>query len=378
MHPRGLLAALIALLVVGCSLNSAPAEVVGGAAVEEPADPAEPGDEPLSEAPVEEAADPAEPGESGQPADPAEDRPPRPVDQIIEYDILPEGGRPHDVAVTPDGIVWYTAQRSGGLGILDPATGDVRVVPLPAPSAPHGVIVGPDGLVWLTDGGANAIVSYDPATEEITSYPLPADRRNANLNTAAFDRNGVIWFTGQNGIYGQLDPATGDMTVYDAPRGRGPYGITATPDGDIYYASLAGSFVGQVDIETGETTVLEPPTPGQGARRVWSDSQGRIWVSEWNVGQLGLYDPSTEEWREWPLPSPAAQAYSVYVDAEDMVWVTDFGSNSVVRFDPTTEEFESWEFPSGNAAVRQMLGRPGEVWGAESGLAKVFVIYTTP
>ena len=33
---------------------------------------------------------------------------------------LPEGARVHDVAPAPDGKIWYTAQRQGALGILDP------------------------------------------------------------------------------------------------------------------------------------------------------------------------------------------------------------------------------------------------------------------
>ena len=154
-------------------------------------------------------------------------------DQVQVFD-LPAGARPHDVAPAPHGGVWYTAQRQGALGILDPATGDVVQVPLGDGSAPHGVIAGPDGAAWITDGGLNAIVRYDPASREVTRYPLPEDTGYANLNTAAFDGDGVLWFTGQNGIYGRLDPASGAMEVFDAPEGRGPYGITATPDGVIY------------------------------------------------------------------------------------------------------------------------------------------------
>jgi streptogramin lyase len=36
----------------------------------------------------------------------------------------------------------------------------------------------------------------------------------------------------------------------------------------------------------------------QGARRVWADSQSRIWVSEWQSGQVSMYDPKTNKWRE--------------------------------------------------------------------------------
>jgi virginiamycin B lyase len=236
------------------------------------------------------------------------------------------------------------------------------------------VIVGPDGAPWITDSGLNAIVRVDPATEEVQSFPLPAGRGSANLNTAVFDTSGVLWFTGQNGIYGRLDPAVGQVELFDAPRGRGPYGIAATPGGEVYYVSLAGSYLGRIDTETGEATVLEPPTPGQGARRVWSDSQNRLWISEWNAGQLGLYDPAADAWREWPLPGANPQAYAVYVDDQDIVWLSDFGANTLVRFDPTQESFESFPLPTPSASVRQILGRPGEVWGAESAVDKLVVV----
>lgn len=294
---------------------------------------------------------------------------------VQEYDV-PRGSRPHDVAPAPDGTIWYTAQSDGALGVLDPETGETRHISLGTGSAPHGVITGPDDAAWITDSGLNAIVRVDGDTEEITVYELPSTTGYTNLNTAAFDGNGVLWFTGQNGIYGRLDPQTGAMDVFDAPRGRGPYGITATPDGDIYYASLAGSHIAQVNVETGEATILEPPTQNQGARRVWSDSQGRIWVSEWESGSVSVYDPSDESWQTWPLPGNNPQAYAVYVDENDLVWLSDFGANALVSFDPVTETFESYPLPSMAGNVRQILGRPGEVWGAESGVDKLIVIRT--
>ena len=60
----------------------------------------------------------------------------------------------------------------------------------------------------------------------------------------------------------------------------------------------------------------------------------------------------------------------------DRVWRGDFGANSLVRFDPRTEEFEQFVLPSSPAAVRQILGRPGEIWGAESGVDQLVVIRT--
>jgi len=294
---------------------------------------------------------------------------------VQSWPVAP-GTHPHDVAPATDGGVWYTAQRTGKLGWLDPRTGETWEVVLGPGSAPHGVIVGPDGWPWITDGGQNAIVKVDPATRAVTVYRLPSTAPNANLNTAAFDSRGILWWTGQGGYYGSVDPATGEVRAWAAPRGRGPYGIAATPDGRVFYASLAGSHIAEIETTTGEATIIEPPTAGQGARRVWSDSKGNIWVSEWNAGQVARYTPGTGEWKEWKLPGARPQAYAVYVDDRDIVWLSDFGANTLVSFDPRTERFESYELSGPNSAVRQILGRPGEVWGAESGLDRIIVVRT--
>ena len=300
-----------------------------------------------------------------------------PPDELsIEAFPVPAGSRPHDVAPGTDGGVWYTAQAIGELGWLDPATGETVHIPLGAGSAPHGVIVDNQGTPWVTDGGLNAIVSVDPESHEITTYALPDDRPNSGAHTATFDDEGILWFTGnRGGVYGSLDPATGDMEVYDAPQGGGPYGITATPDGSVFFANLSASYVAAIG-DDGSATVLEPPTPDQGARRVWSDSEGSIWFSEWNTGNLSRYTPATENWDTWSLPGDNPSAYAVYVDEADIVWVSDFGANAMVRFDPDTEEFSVYPLPHDPGEVRQILGRPGEVWGAESAADHLIVIRT--
>ncbi len=56
----------------------------------------------------------------------------------IQSYAVPAGAHPHDVAPAPDGAVWYTAQTTGELGRLDPATGNTIHIPLGEASAPHG------------------------------------------------------------------------------------------------------------------------------------------------------------------------------------------------------------------------------------------------
>ncbi|WP_419539488.1 virginiamycin B lyase family protein [Paraburkholderia bengalensis] len=279
---------------------------------------------------------------------------------------VPSGSAPHDVAPDPGGTVWYTAQAQGAAGRLDPRSGKTERVQLGNGSAPHGVIVGPDGAAWITDSGLNAIVRVDSKTLAVTRFPLPKDRPNANLNTAVFDKRGHLWFTGQGGIYGELDPGSGSMRVFNAPRGPGAYGICVTPDGSLYFASLAGNYLGRIDPVSGAAHVIEPPTPEQGARRVWSDSKGRVWISEWNAGQVGMFDPALHRWREWKLPGSHPHVYAIFVDDKDIVWLSEWSANALVRFDPQTERFEMFALARPHANVRQMMGRPGEVWLSES------------
>ena len=163
------------------------------------------------------------------------------------------------------------------------------------------------------------------------------------------------------------------MVVSDAPRGPGPYGIATCPDGEVYFASLAGNYVGRIVKETGETMILTPPTSGQGARRVWCDSKSRVWVAEWNAGQLAVYDPAGQKWREWRLFGPRPMVYAVFVDDADTVWLTDWGANAIAHFDPATEAWTIHSHPQPNANIRQLLGRAGEVWGAMSGQDKLVV-----
>src|SRR2546430_8072139 len=77
---------------------------------------------------------------------------------VQAYPLPPGGGYPHDVAVGGDGTVWYTAQRSGQLGRLDPATGKVELIPLGAGAAPHRGPPRAGGAPRVTQGRPQPIV----------------------------------------------------------------------------------------------------------------------------------------------------------------------------------------------------------------------------
>jgi virginiamycin B lyase len=287
---------------------------------------------------------------------------------------LPAGSYPHDVAPAPDGTVWFSGQSQGFAGRFDPRTGQLEKIPLGRGAAPHGVIVGPDGNAWFTEGGQNAIARVDARTKAVKLFPLPSEFAGANLNTAVFDRSGTVWFTGQSGVYGRVDPANGKVEAWKAPKGAGAYGITVTPAGDVWYASLAGDHIARIDAASGAATVIDPPRRGVGPRRIWSDSRGMLWVSFWHGGGIGRYDPATKTWTTYPMPQSKSGTYAVYVDDQDRVWATDWPANAIQRFDPKTESYATFRSDRRGTSVRQLLGRPGETWGGESGTDRLVAI----
>lgn len=291
----------------------------------------------------------------------------------MKFYQLPPNAYPHDVAPAPDGTVWYTAQGAGFLGRFDPESGKSTEIPLGRNAAPHGVIVGPDGAAWITEGGQNAIVRVDPITKTVKLFPLPKQFSDANLNTATFDHDGKLWFTGQTGVHGRVDPSTGEVDAWISPR-PGSYGITTTPSGDVWFAALAGDYIGRIDRATGSVSVIEPPHKGAGPRRIWSDSKGGLWVSFWNSGGIGRYDPAGGQWKLYAMPNNDPNTYAVYVDDHDRVWATDWSANAIQRFDPISETFDTFPSNKRAASVRQLLGRAGEVWGGESGTGRLVVI----
>jgi len=133
------------------------------------------------------------------------------------------------------------------------------------------------------------------------------------------------------------------VQYFPVPKGDHPHDVAPAPDGTVWYTGQFAGVLGRLDPKTGE---VERIRLGEGSR-----PHGVI------VG-----------------PDGAPQAYAVFVDDKDKVWVSDFASNAIVKFDPKTRAFESFPSDMPGAAVRQMLGRPGEMWGAESGTGRLVVI----
>ena len=303
------------------------------------------------------------------------------------YDI-PADANVGSVTPSPDGKIWFTGRRPGALGILDPATNQIRYIPLGKGSAPFMVQVGKDGNAWITDTGQNAIARVNAKTDEVKLFPIPQDLGFPNIGAFTIAPDGIIWFAGtgpngpgeNKGVYGRLDPTTGDVKIWRPPEGRGASGITSTVEGDVWFISVGPSYIARVDKTTGEAHVVKTPHHGAEPHCLWPDSKGNLWVDEWTTGYLSRYTPKTGEWKSWPVPGERpSHAYAVYVDEHDVAWIAQRAANTVYAFDTKIEKFIG-AIPGTKpySAVRQITGRPGSVWIPEAGANRIVQVKTGP
>jgi virginiamycin B lyase len=122
---------------------------------------------------------------------------------ITEY-ALPEGARPRRLAIAANGSVYYTDYARGRLGRFDPATRRVQEWPSPggAGSKPYGIAITPDGMVWYSESGVapNTIVRFDPARTEFARAAIPSGGGVVRNMAAARDGRVYIACSGVNKV----------------------------------------------------------------------------------------------------------------------------------------------------------------------------------
>ena len=91
------------------------------------------------------------------------------------------------------GIPWYTGNKNGSVGKVDPATGKVTVYKMPDPAGIHAHLVfDKQGIAWFTLQNSNMVGRLDPESGDIKLATLPTpDSKPYGIK---IDADGVPWF----------------------------------------------------------------------------------------------------------------------------------------------------------------------------------------
>jgi virginiamycin B lyase len=129
--------------------------------------------------------------------------------EITEYK-LPENARPRRIANDASDKIYFTDYHGGNLGRLDPVTSNVRMWPSPggSGSGPYGIAITPDGLVWYSESGVkpNTIIRFNPKTEQFARANIPSGGGTVRHMAATADGRVYIACSGVNKV-GVVEPS---------------------------------------------------------------------------------------------------------------------------------------------------------------------------
>jgi virginiamycin B lyase len=202
---------------------------------------------------------------------------------------------PHTAVFDDKGILWFTVQRGNMVGRLDPASGNIQLKSVPTQNAlPYGIRMTGKGVPFFCEFGTNKIASIDPRTMEIHEFALP---QNARPRRIAIDSQDRVYFTDyEGGHLGRIDPASGEVKLWDSPGGPGsnPYGITVTPDGRVWYSEsgVKPNTIIRFDPKAETFARARIPSGGGTVRNMDATKDGRVFLACSGVNKVGVVEMS--------------------------------------------------------------------------------------
>lgn len=289
-------------------------------------------------------------------------------------DVEGEIDRPTDLAVAPDGLVWFTSQGNDRIGRLDPDTGDITTFGVGANPGtidqPRHLTVGADGNVWFTNLGNDFIGRLNADTGVVNVYPGASRPTELVLGP-----DGHVWFAGDE--IGRIT-TRGVVTTYAEPAKQ----IVAGGDDRLWFLS-PDDRIGSIDasgvpVFTTATVV--------GATDLAVDAGGNLWISSYPPdggatadAKVHVFDPATQTVSSGTFaargPGPGSQPSLPIAGGPDLsVWFVNGGSSQlgtspiVGRVDAVGLRRSVWNAPGveRNTATAIAPGVDGDIWFASA------------
>ena len=248
---------------------------------------------------------------------------------ITEYS-LPKNSEPYVITAGPDGNLWFTDYGTSKVGKITPS-GAITESALPENSNPVGIVAGPgkEDDLWFAEAGSSRIGKITPSGT-ITEYSLPTKGNEPIGITAGPDGN--LWYTASEAKIGKIT-TSGTITEYSLPKGSTPRRITAGPDGNLWFTDYSTKTIGKITT-SGTITEYAVPT-GSEPEGITTGPDGNVWFTvrtQGGVGEIGKITTSGTI-TEYPLPKES-QPFEITTGPDDNLWFTAYGTSQIGKITP--------------------------------------------
>jgi streptogramin lyase len=156
--------------------------------------------------------------------------------------------------------------------------------------------------------------------------------------------------------------APGTVTEIALSAGSDPYGITAGPDGNLWFTERSFGQVGRVTPD-GTVTIFSAGITDRGLRGITAGPDGNLWFTEGHGG-IGRITP-TGTVTEFPIPS-GGDPYGITVGPDGNLWFTELDGTRIGRITPTGTVTEfSAGISAGSRPYDIVAGPDGNLWFTE-------------
>lgn len=255
-----------------------------------------------------------------------------------------------------EGVLWI-GTFAGGLNRFDRATGEWRHY-MNDPNDP--TTISSDnvlslyqdraGTLWIgtIGGGLNR---FNAQEERFDQFQVLE-----NVMCITEDSTGTIWFGGTGG-FGQLDPQSGEFTVYagdaddpDSINSNAVVSIHQDQEGNFWL----GTFNGGLSIFNPQSQqfthyIHDSDDPNSLSNNlvlyVYQDREGTFWIA--TLGGLNKYVPETKSFKRFREKDglPNDSVYGILEDDQGNLWLST--NRGISKFDPKTEIFTNYDVRDG-------------------------------
>jgi choice-of-anchor A domain-containing protein len=151
---------------------------------------------------------------------------------------------------------------------------------------------------------------------------------------------------------------------YPVPTANGgPWGITAGPDGKLWFTELNGNKIGVITT-SGHFTEYQIPTGGSAPRGIVTGPDGNLWFAELEANKIGTVTPNGV-FTEYTVPTQGSKPYLMVTGPDGNLWFTEDAGNKIAKV-TTGGSFTEYAVPTSNSGPTGIaVGSDGNIWFTE-------------
>jgi len=172
-------------------------------------------------------------------------------------------------------------------------------------------------------------------------------------------------------LFGALWGALGLAQSVQQFPATSPTGITAGPDGAMWYANQSTALIGRIDMNGAVTKFPAADTP----QAITTGPDGNLWYSL-QPGRIARMTPLGAH-TEFPLPTSSASSYSMVAGPDGNLWFTEADSGRIGRI-TTSGTIAEFPLPTATEWIGSIAaGSDGNLWFTEPKLNRIGRITTS-